>query len=1250
MSETPENSTEPKDATEETQDNGQPPAKKRRFEPSYVEDSEWNLPNDMAEYFVKQCSEFIKPSEIEEHITSYCPPPKNIGKVKLLDNAFKEILTESGKKAIVELDETLMNVQSRIWDVLGPFSQLWMGMETDKDSLEEDEATSDEMREGMANASTLYEKTVTLIGQTVNNLLYQRRYNVLSGIFNDKKRAKSMIKEHKSLIDHDDTYLFGEKFEEKVVKTQKMKLKTKQLLKDNQQPSKRTPFRGRLLSNRPRGRGRAGFNTYYRSFQNDNNNPQNNNNNSFRGRGKNNFSTVVSNNIKSGLKVCPPGGAMSFPKGSNPGQVVGRKVRVFSGKLGTAYKRPLHFKSSSGLSDSLYSQTGSMARGTSKRVKDEQGRGPDCYRRGREFVKERGNRVDLTLSRPGYKHIIHSKEKGQRLQASHQSKICKFTYPLSTLQDGGFASNKRSLKQGRSNDKTRLKRCLFQCTIGSRVQKICQVRMERQTLPIPVYVFRSWSSSKAFYKINESSCDYFEEAEYQTDCLPRRYSSNRQLYVGVSVGTRSGNRVFGSDCQLLEDGIDFTIRESGENSESVRKTLVSEGGQYSRINKTSREVNFLGGSSVSSTTSLQEDTKESNKCPLEVSVVPHQYCALRGGEVRTEMVVGKPETLKREVFVDVRARSSDVDRCLKEGLGSGLSRSKDRGSLEPGREWSSHKHLGTEGSPLRDKNLHNESSRDSLSAFADGQYISPRLHCENGGDTKQGDDRFEPKDMGILDIQGDHDYCRISPRKTKCISRLGVQKRAGFQRMETGPQGFQQNLSGFWNSSHRPICIKGVSSDSLLRVMETRPLLPKRRCFSDKLGTEPKLRLPTILPHRSSSGQVSKGAGRNDSGDTSVAGTTMVSKTLADVCSTTPSCAVISNFVVGTSGSTTPLDEGGISKSSGLACFRKTLETEGISGKAAVLISNSRRKGSISHYESAWGKWSCWASERQADPTTCSLSLILEFLADLFEKKLQYSTICGYRSAISAYHIPIEGQPVGRHPRVSALLTGVFNLRPPLPRYSFVWDVSEVLEYIRLMPIDDSISNKDLTLKLSSLMAIASASRASEICYLDIRYLVKGKDSYEFHFVKLTKSWRRGKPRPKICFHFLTEEPALCICKTIDQYLTRSKGWRSDQDTQLLLSHRNPHDPVAVGTVSRWLMELLDLAGINTDTFSGHSTRHASTSKAKAVGIPLKEIVKKGQWSSDSMFRSRYCQEVKVTEKSRAYENTLFKKALNKEG
>lgn len=112
-----------------------------------------------------------------------------------------------------------MNVQARILD---PFTQLWSGMETDKDKLDKEETKSEEMREGMANVSTLYEKTVILIGQTINNLLYQRRFNAL---FNDKKKALSLgSRNTKDLINNDDTYLFGDKFEEKVIKTQKMKV------------------------------------------------------------------------------------------------------------------------------------------------------------------------------------------------------------------------------------------------------------------------------------------------------------------------------------------------------------------------------------------------------------------------------------------------------------------------------------------------------------------------------------------------------------------------------------------------------------------------------------------------------------------------------------------------------------------------------------------------------------------------------------------------------------------------------------------------------------------------------------------------------------------------------------------------------------------------------------------------------------------------------------------------------------------
>jgi len=66
--------------------------------------------------------------------------------------------------------------------------------------------------------------------------------------------------------------------------------------------------------------------------------------------------------------------------------------------------------------------------------------------------------------------------------------------------------------------------------------------------------------------------------------------------------------------------------------------------------------------------------------------------------------------------------------------------------------------------------------------------------------------------------------------------------------------------------------------------------------------------------------------------------------------------------------------------------FRKGLEAEEISSKAATLISNSRRTSSTNNYKSAWRKWHSWCCKRQADSFKAPLTLVLDFLADLFEK------------------------------------------------------------------------------------------------------------------------------------------------------------------------------------------------------------------------------------------------------------------------
>ena len=62
-----------------------------------------------------------------------------------------------------------------------------------------------------------------------------------------------------------------------------------------------------------------------------------------------------------------------------------------------------------------------------------------------------------------------------------------------------------------------------------------------------------------------------------------------------------------------------------------------------------------------------------------------------------------------------------------------------------------------------------------------------------------------------------------------------------------------------------------------------------------------------------------------------------------------------------------------------------------------------------------------------------------------FQEHKQYTTLSFYRSALSATLYHIDGRPVGQHPIVCHLLQGMFNERPPAPRYQQVWDVSLVV-------------------------------------------------------------------------------------------------------------------------------------------------------------------------------------------------------------
>ena len=83
-------------------------------------------------------------------------------------------------------------------------------------------------------------------------------------------------------------------------------------------------------------------------------------------------------------------------------------------------------------------------------------------------------------------------------------------------------------------------------------------------------------------------------------------------------------------------------------------------------------------------------------------------------------------------------------------------------------------------------------------------------------------------------------------------------------------------------------------------------------------------------------------------------------------------------------------DDGELIETNGLIDFKKTLLFEGISENTFHIITNSRRKGTLSNYESAWRKWPSWCPEQKIDHFQAPVKNNIEYLTFLFNYGNEY--------------------------------------------------------------------------------------------------------------------------------------------------------------------------------------------------------------------------------------------------------------------
>lgn len=251
----------------------------------------------------------------------------------------------------------------------------------------------------------------------------------------------------------------------------------------------------------------------------------------------------------------------------------------------------------------------------------------------------------------------------------------------------------------------------------------------------------------------------------------------------------------------------------------------------------------------------------------------------------------------------------------------------------------------------------------------------------------------------------------------------------------------------------------------------------------------------------------------------------------------------------------------------------------------------------------------------------------MNYLASLYEEGLQHRTINTARSAISMTHIQVEGQQVGKHPMVTRLMRGIYNRRPPTPRYSNTWDVQRVTSYLRSLGHNDQLDQKQLTLKLTMLMALVGANRSSELAALDLRFRQVTPFGVSFKMPTLLKKRAPGAPPKEIFFGAYEEDKDLCVVQCMESYELVTQQFRpanSGSADRLLLSHVKPHRPVTAERIAHWLKEVMSKAGVDTSVFKAHSVRGASTSAAKDRGMPMQDILATADWSKESTFRRFY--------------------------
>lgn len=232
---------------------------------------------------------------------------------------------------------------------------------------------------------------------------------------------------------------------------------------------------------------------------------------------------------------------------------------------------------------------------------------------------------------------------------------------------------------------------------------------------------------------------------------------------------------------------------------------------------------------------------------------------------------------------------------------------------------------------------------------------------------------------------------------------------------------------------------------------------------------------------------------------------------------------------------------------------------------------------------------------------------------------------------------------------MTALFTGMYNIRPKEYKTPKTWKVENILNLFRKWGPTHLLTITQLTYKTAMLTALTSGARASELAHLDTKSMRTHEgEGIEFE-LRTHKKAKKSKVLPGKLFipSFRDTEHIICPVSTLEQYLIATGRMASlCQDESIVTWEKDPifrkttkpHTGVTPTTISKWITNVIyEAEGIQKGTqLLGHSTRSKGAEKAWLAGLSTKEIMLAADWKTETVFKNHYHQPTYCTKFGRA--------------